>query len=107
MDALEAVSNATQQGAVLLNDSTVRSWLRSARRSDTIKALDLDPDGINVAFRMILHNDTEWRCQVLCKVNGTDEPTILIVDVSMEDWTRAEAGTATAVAKLTHPANSR
>lgn len=44
----------------------------------------LDPKGTHlVAFRFP-HNDSEWRMQLFCKMQGTDEPAEVWLDVPIE-----------------------
>jgi hypothetical protein len=46
----------------------------------------VDPDGIHVLDRVLLHNDVEWRCRVFVKTKGSMEPQIGWIDISMKNW---------------------
>jgi hypothetical protein len=46
----------------------------------------LDPDGCHVIGFKMLHNDVEWRLQILCKLTGSMDPTTIWLDVSFEDF---------------------
>ena len=95
MEAVEAVRNAVESHHVLITGQVVSDWLRSASRAQLAREMSeqMDPEGTHVAHQMIFHNDREWRVMVQCKMRGTDEPRDVIVDVSMEDWSRAESAT--------------
>lgn len=44
---------------------------------------NLDPEGIHVVPFRMLHNDQEWRCQILAKMAGTLEPATVWLDAPM------------------------
>ena len=46
----------------------------------------LDPDGIHVVRFHFLHNDTEVRAEILCKVIGQDEPMVIWQDIDLAQF---------------------
>lgn len=48
----------------------------------------LDPDGIHVVRFHFLHNDTEVRAEILCKVIGQDEPMVIWQDIDLAQFSQ-------------------
>lgn len=46
----------------------------------------LDPTGLHVVGFRMLHNDVEWRLNIMCKVAGSMEPIQIWLDVSFDDY---------------------
>ena len=46
----------------------------------------LDPDGVHVVKFHFLHNDTEVRAEILCKVIGQDEPVTIWQDMDLRQF---------------------
>jgi len=46
----------------------------------------VDPEGLHVIDRVLLHNDVEWRCRVFVKIKGSEHPVIAWIDISMKNW---------------------
>jgi len=69
-----------------LNKVAVDLDLNESMHPDLL-AMDLDPEGLHVLQRVLLHNDKEYRCQILMKTNGSDEPVTGWLDVPLEVWT--------------------
>ena len=46
----------------------------------------LDPDGVHVVKFHFLHNDSEVRAEILCKVIGQDEPVTIWQDIDLAQF---------------------
>jgi hypothetical protein len=46
----------------------------------------IDPEGVHLCTFTMLHNDVEWRTRWMVKVNGTDVPAEVFLDVSFKNY---------------------
>lgn len=46
----------------------------------------LDPDGLHVVKFHILHNDSQVRAEILCKVLGEEEPVVIWQDMDLAQF---------------------
>lgn len=74
---------------------TLRDLVRAGARHNYNRQLAweeiekvIDPEGAHLFEQIILHNDDHWRCWLLMKFIGDNEPHRVIMDMSMEDWER-------------------
>lgn len=87
-------------GGVVIGTGTLRGWVRFGSGATRSAIAGVDPTGLHTVRRLFLHNDRDWRVAVLVKMSGTDDPLELTIDISMEDWARAEHATDMFIAEL-------
>jgi hypothetical protein len=103
-DALHALNEAYEAGHAVVHSETLLAVVKSNRRAN--RAIDypwlrgaIDPDGLHIVTRALLHNDVDWRCRVYVKVKGDEAPAVVMQDMTMKQWDDLRASTTRLLAK--------
>jgi len=67
-----------------LNSKAIRANRNRVLSRNAVEAVD--PQGVHVLSRELLHNEVEWRCHVLVKLTGREEPFECWLDIGLRDW---------------------
>lgn len=62
--------------------------IRFMKKQDPEFANELDKQGINVVHTTMLHNDTDIRAILLCKVTDKEEPVEAFIDFPLTVWNK-------------------
>jgi hypothetical protein len=81
---------ASTEQLIAINDAAILAEYNRALDPDELARL-ADPDGLHVLEPLLIHEhknglptDPHWRCRVLIKVKGSDDPQVGYLDVSFD-----------------------